>query len=896
MSTPPSPPRLAERLVALTVRDEEWRASVLGDLFEEFQTMREQSGAARARRWYWRTAVAVGGRTLRSALRRPTRMAWTTAVADDRPRAGWRAGLGREVTHATRSLWRQPGLALVVLTTLALALAANSTILAVLDALVLRPYRFADVDRMVVAASSDPQQGLFDRESVAAADFSDWRDGAPSLAHLSAAEWWDANLSGVDEPEQVAGFRVSADFFETFAIQPIVGRAFLDSEGTPGQHRRVVLSHALWTRRFAADPGVVGRTIRFDGEPYEVVGIAPAGFTIPLGAQVWSPIAYSDQQWTDRRGSFLTVFGRLAPGRTIEEARGELSAVAERLRREYPDTNASRPFALVEFMTGMADPGASAFLSVWQAASILLLLIACANIANLLLARGAERSQEFAMRLALGAGRLRLATQLFIEGTLLALAAVALAVPLAWVGIGLSRASIPASVIRFVPGWHYLQLSVPVFLTTAALGLIAMVLFSLVPALQASRAGVMESLRAGARTMTSSRHRQWLRNGLAAVQVALTLALLFGSGLMLSAADKSINGVLGFDKSNLLIGRLVLPERPYESAERRRQFSDTVLERLRQIPAVSSAAVVSALPYGGANTGRRFWPEGVTLAPADVRTVDFRRASPDYLQTMRIPLLFGRGLSATDRDGSQPVAVVSQQLAERYWPTVDPIGRRFKLAEDGQWITVVGVAGDVVHDWFQQIRRPTVYRPALQDPPFAHAFVVRTVSAPISVASELRRAVGVADPDQPIIELKSMSDLMDDRAAGVRSIARSLSVVALIALVLAVMGLYSLMAFNVSRRTHELGVRMALGATRWQVIGLTARQGIRITVAGLLLGGIAAAAIGRLMESTLFGVVSSSLTQLALLVLFVAAVSLAATYVPARRTTRVEPMSALRSD
>ncbi len=312
MSTPPSPPRLAERLVALTVRDEEWRASVLGDLSEEFQTMREQSGPARARRWYWRTAVAVGGRTLRSALRRPTRMAWTTAVADDRPRAGWRAGLGREVTHATRSLWRQPGLALVVLTTLALALAANSTILAVLDALVLRPYRFADVDRMVVAASSDPQQGLFDRESVAAADFRDWRDGAPSLAHLSAAEWWDANLSGVDEPEQVAGFRVSADFFETFAIQPIVGRAFLDSESTPGQHRRVVLSHALWTRRFAADPGVVGRTIRFDGEPYEVVGIAPAGFTIPLGAQVWSPIAYSDQQWTDRRGSFLTVFGRLA--------------------------------------------------------------------------------------------------------------------------------------------------------------------------------------------------------------------------------------------------------------------------------------------------------------------------------------------------------------------------------------------------------------------------------------------------------------------------------------------------------------------------------------------------------------------------------------------------------
>ena len=895
MSATP-PPRLAERILAISVRDDDWRASILGDLAEEFQAMRRQTGDARARRWYWRTAIAVGSRSLRSALRLPSRRGWSTRMADDIHTQGWRAGFVRDLQHAARSLVRQPGLSLVVVTTLALALAANSTIFAVLDAIVLRPYRFTGTERLIVAASSDPQQGLFDRESVAPADFRDWSAGARSLSQISAAEWWDANLSGRDEPELVNGFRVSPNFFTTFDITPVVGRGFVSEEGSLGQHRRVVLGHALWTRRFNADPAIVGQTVRFDGEPFEVVGVAPPGFTIPLGAQVWAPLAYPDTTWQERRSEYLTVFGRLADGRTIEDARGEIGAVAERLRREYPDTNARRPFALVPFTTGMADPGAGAFLTVWQSASILLLLIACANIANLLLARGTERSQEFAMRLALGSGRFRLASQLFLEGTVLALAATVVAVPLAWAGIGMSRASIPLSIIRFVPGWQYLTLSLPVFLSTAALGLLAMIAFSLVPALQASRSPVMESLRAGARTVTASRQRQWLRNGLAAAQVALTLALLFGSGLMLSAADSAVNGAIGFDKNHLLVARLVLPERPYELPAKRLRFTDTVLERVREIPAVSSAAMVSALPYGGNNNTRGFYPEGVTLTPAEVRYVDFRRASPDYLSTMKIPILAGRGLSDADRADGPPVAVVSQLLAERYWPSADAIGRRFKLAADGPWITVVGVSGDIVHDWFQRLRRPTVYRPIAQDPAYTQAFVLRTVSEPTSVASELRRAVAAADPDQPIVEIKPMPELMADRAAGVTFIARSLGVVALIALVLATMGLYSLMAFNVSRRTQELGVRMALGATRWQVIGLTIGQGARITLAGLVVGGAAAVGIGQLMESTLFGSVSNSVGQLVLLVVFVALVSVAASVVPAHRTSRVDPMAALRSE
>lgn len=396
--------------------------------------------------------------------------------------------------------------------------------------------------------------------------------------------------------------------------------------------------------------------------------------------------------------------------------------------------------------------------------------------------------------------------------------------------------------------------------------------------------------------MTAPRQRLWLRNSLAAAQVALTLALLFGSGLILSAADRAVNGAFGFEKRGLLVARLVLPERPYADATRRRQFIEGVLERVRAIPAVSSASMISNLPYGGSNTSREFWIDGVTLQPGEVRRVDYRRATPEYFATMKIPMLSGRSFNDGDRVDSTQVATISRIVADRYFNDPNPLGRQFRLTADGPPIKVIGVAGDILHDWFQQRRAPTVYRPLAQDPPFAHSFVVRTVGNPVSVAGDLRRAVNAIDPDQPIIALETMESLVEERSAGLNFIAKALGVVAVIALVLAVMGLYSLMAYMVSRRTQELGVRMALGATKWQVIGVTSGQGIRITFAGLLLGILAAIGIGRLMESVLFGVVSTSVLQLTLLVILVAAVSLLATYIPAWRTSRLDPTLALRSE
>jgi putative ABC transport system permease protein len=890
------PPRLAELILAATVRDEAWRDAILGDLREEYGVTRTQHGAGPARWWYWSQALAIGVRGVLARIGRGRQSAALLRSAEIETREGWRAGSTRDFRHAWRTLARRPGTSAVIIVTLALALATNSTSFAIMDAIVLRPFRFPDVDRMLIIASSDPTEGPLDKESVTPADFRDWRREARTLTHFSAAEWWDANLSGVDQPEQVPGYRVTADFFTALGTRPILGRPFLEEEETPGRHRRAVLGHALWTRLFAADPSVIGRTMRLDGEAYEVVGVAPQGFAIPDGAQVWSPLAYTQEERANRRNRSLVVVARLADGRTMSDARAEMRSLTERLARDHPDTNANVPNTVVTFTQGMSDPGAGPFMSTIMAASVLLLLIACANIANLLLARGSERTQEFAMRLALGAGRGRLAWQLMIEAALVAMVAVVLAVPLAWLGLLLARASIPASVIRFVPGWHYLGLSPVVFWSTAAFGAIATLAFALVPVLHTVRAEVADTLRQGARTTTAPRQRYWLRNSLAAAQVAITLALLFGSAMTLTTADHAVNGAFGFDKKNVLVARLVLPERPYADAPRRRQFIEGVLERVRAIPAAGSAAMVSNLPYGGGNTRREFWLEGAVLQQGEVRYVDYRRITPDYFDTMRIPLLAGRAFNDGDREQTQAVAIISSALAQRYFNDGNPLGGQFRLARDGPPVTVVGVVGDVVHDWFQQRRAPTVYRPLAQDAPYAHAFVVRTIGDPPGVASELRGAVKAIDPDQPIVALHTMEVQVEERTAGITFIARALGVVAVIALVLAVMGLYSLLSFMVSRRTQEVGVRMALGATRWQVIGLTTVPGLRITVAGLLIGALAAAGIGRLMESVLFGSVASSVWQLAAIATFVGAVSLLASYVPARRMTHLDPTIALRAE
>ena len=886
--------KLAERLLSVVVRDEEHRDAIVGDLREEHARQLRRMGRARAARWHLRQSLGI---TMRYGwarlLRRQPPVRWISIAADDATDGPWYSGLNRDFLYAWRSIAQRPALAAVVVTTLAVALAANSTTFSMLDALVLRPYRFDGVDRLLVVTTMAPDDSFVDRENVSAADFREWKNRATSVSQWSMHLWWDANLSGVDLPEQVPGFMVSPGFFALLGSPPVLGREFVEDELRHGQHRRVVLSHALWQRRFAGDPAIIGTDVRFDGEPYQVVGVAPEGFRIPDGAEVWAPLALTDEQWANRRSNFYGALARLADGHTVESARAELTSIVETQRRDYPDTNRNRLARVMSFTEGMADPGAGRFIGVTQAAALLLLLIACANIANLLMARGSERSQEYAVRLALGASRARLFTQTVIEGLLLAGVAIVLAMPLTAIGLGLTRASIPASVLRFIPGWAFIRVDVPLFVATAALGTIAMLLFATIPAVQAMRAHVADTLRQSGRALTPGRRRQWLRSALATTQVALALALLFGSTLAMTAADRTVNGALGFDKHNVLVGTINLPERTYADPEKRRRFADGVMDAMRAIPAATDVGVVNNIPAGFNNNGRPFFPEGVDLQPSEARFVNYRQASNGYFSALKIPLWRGRWFEDGDRAANVQVAVVSASLARRYWPNQDALGKRFKLATDGPWLTVVGVSGDVVHNWFTR-REETIYRPVSQAPTYGGDFAIRTVGDPTALAADFRRAVAAMDPDQPIASLSTLEAMVEDRSAGFSFIARALGVVALIALVLSLVGIYSLMAFLTTQRTQEIGVRMALGAGRWQVIRAVGTRAMGITLIGSAVGGVLAFGVGRVMQSILFGLVTANSMQLAGLGLLLAGAALLAAYLPARRAARIDPMSALR--
>jgi len=893
------PPVLAERLLRASVTDPEWRDAITGDLREELAALATRYGPASARRWYWRQALPLAvrfaaGRLVRAL--RPARRRIT--VADVERTSALGSGWGREVRHAWRALWQRPGLSAVVVGTLAVALAANAVIFNLADALYLRPFRFAEVDRLILVAS-DTAAGkpYFDRESVSPADYRDWTTALTTVEALTAVEWWDPTFSGVERPESLHGFRVTPGFFEMMRVAPVLGRSFTEADARPDANRTVVLSHALWLRRFQADPAVLGRTVRLEGVPHEVVGVMPPRFVVPYGAEVWAPVGYDAQRWSDRKSADLMVFGRLRAGQTLDGARAEIEGVVARQAAEFPATNRNRPVTVVSFSRGLGDEAVGPFVAIWQAAAMLLLAVACANIANLLLARGTERQPEFAVRLALGASRLRLALQLLIEGVCLAGLGIAVGAGLAGVAIDFSRTFLPDTVVRFVPGYEYIRLDVATFAAMAALGAVATIGFSLVPAWQVTRSARGGPLVSGVRAVTAPPGRQWLRAALAGAQVALTIALVVGAALILGAVRQATSGVMGFDRHHVITATLTLPEGPYAESPRRLQFIETVTDRLRALPSVTAAGAAYVLPYVDAAAARPLSVEG---RPPDTdarpRTVDLQRATPGYFETLRIPLVGGRYFDDGDGAEAPPVAVVSQRLAADYFPGQDPIGRRVRVSEDGAWVTIVGVCGDIVQDWFAARMNPTIYRPLAQDPTRRVNFVARTSGDPSRLSADMLRAVAAGDADQPVEQVAAMESVITTKVSGIAYFAKVLAVMSGIALALAVTGMYSLMAYLAARRTKEMGVRVALGATRGQIVRLGATRAGRIAAGGGVVGAALAVALGRVMEATLFGLIAPSTPLVVAAVVALVAMTLAAGSLPARKASRQDPWAALRTE
>ena len=710
---------------------------------------------------------------------------------------------------------------------------------------------------------------------------------------MSATAWWDANLVEREDPERLQGGQVSSGFFDALGIRPVLGRGFVRDDETFGRHRVVVLGDGLWKRRFDGDPAIIGRRIIIDGDPYQVIGVAPRRFAFPEGAEIWAPLAFDPKQPLKRNARFLTVIGRLQSGKTLEDAQTEMSVLAGRLARDYPDANRDHGARAYTLTRGMMDEGTGPMLSLWQASAFVVLLIACANIANLMLARAAERRRETAVRFALGASRGRVVRELLTESTLLALIAVPPALGFAWICLHFMRISMPARILKFVPGFETLGPDLRLVAFTIGLALLTGCIFGVLPALQAARSKVSESLKEGGRTTTG---RQLLRRGIVVAEMAIALPLLVAAGLGVLGTNRFLNGPQGYDPDGMLTMKLVLPERTYPDDAARRRFVDRAIEAAASVPGVEGAAAVNSPPADGSNSSRPIEIDGhPSPDPRNPPAVDNRTVTPDYFRVMRIPIQRGRGFTAGDRDGASPVVIVSESMARKYWPGEDPIGRRLRVRTDPP-VTVVGICGDIIHDWFDSRNAPTMYRPLAQVPSEFFGIAVRAAGDPAAVAGAVRQALLRVDPSQPVFEMMTMRVKLKERTIGLQYLAAIMTVFGGLALFLAAVGLYAVIAYLVAQRRHEIGLRIALGASAADVIRLTVGQALRLTLAGAGIGLALSIGLSRLMEAGMLGIATSDARVVLGFAAILIASALLAGYLPARRAAAIDPMIALRAE
>ena len=876
------PPAGAAWLLRRTLSRDDERDMVLGDLQEQLAT--------RGRGWYWRQAAAI---SVHALLRR-------TTARDPKPAGDFFMRIFlKDVIYAWRSLLKRPLLTLTVALTLGLGLGANAAIFNLIDRLVLRPFPAIDPDNVVMIAETGPRLD-YRRETTSPANFLDWRATADTVTHMTAMVWWDANLVDRDDPERLQGARVSSGFFDALGIRPTLGRGFVRDDETFGRHHVVVLSDALWKRRFDGDPNIVGRTLMINGDPHQVIGVAPRRFGFPDGAEVWSPMAFNPDQAPRRDGRYLTVIGRVQQGRTFDEVRTQMNLLAARLARDYPDANRDYGVRVYTLTQGMLDEGSGPMLSLWQASAFVVLLIACANIANLLLARASERRREIAVRLALGASRARVVRELLTESLLLSLIAVPPALGFAWICLYLMRISMPARILRFVPGFETLGPDLQLLGFTVALAVLTACIFGILPALQAAKARVSDALKEGGRTATG---RQLLRRGIVVAQMSIALPLLVASGLGVLGTNRLLYGPQGYNPDGLLAMKLLLPDRGYPDDAATRRFVDRALEAVSAVPGVERVTVANALPASGSNSSIAIEIDGrASEEPRNLPTVDNRTVSPQHFETMQIPLRRGRGFTAADREQSAFVAIVSESMAAKFWPGEDPIGRRLRVrfgplrGSAGPWMTVVGVSGDIIQDWFNRRNVPTMYRPIAQVPTDYFGIAARTAGDPMAAAGAIRQALLRLDPAQPVFEMASMRQVMHERMIGLQYLSAIMTVFGTLALFLAAVGLYAVIAYLVAQRRHEIGLRIALGATRRDVMRLTVGQALRLTAICGAIGLALSIALGRVMESALLGIASSDARVVGGFAAILIGAALLAGYLPARRAAAIDPMIALRAE
>jgi putative ABC transport system permease protein len=810
----------------------------------------------------------------------------------------------QDLRYGLRVLAARPAFTLIAMVALALGIGANTAIFSVVNAVLLRPLPYPEADRLLIVWHTYPQSNL-PRATISPPSYAEYRDTAGSFDQVAAITPWSVNLTGSGSPERLQGVRATSNFLSTLGDAPSLGRDFLAEEDQPGNNRVVVLTHGLWQRRFGGDPAIVGSTIELNKERYTVVGVTPAGmprsFTFLSQIDLFTPIAFTAEDVAPNRHGYEYLLGvaRLKHGVSVGQAQAEIDRVADRLRADFYESGWGIILTpLREQLVGDIRPA----LWILLGSVGCVLLIACANVANLLLARAASRQREISIRTALGAGRWRVVRQLLTESALLALAGGALGLLLAFLGVRLLAATALMEIGGPAIEPDTVAIDPPVLAFTLIVALLTGLLFGLVPALQASRPDVVRALNEGGRSAAIGASGHRLLNLFVVCEMAIAMVLLIAAGLLIRSFVRLQGVDPGFRSAGVLTVRVSLPPDGYQDGARVAAFYRQVVERIAALPGVGGAAVIDNVPMGGNNQQASFDLEGMPSAPGEPGPHgDTRTVSPGYFSVMGIPLLQGRLFDSRDSEDALPVAVIDETLARRYWPDGDPIGQRIAAGWESRddtprWRQIVGVVGHTRQYGLDGLSKFQYYFPQEQSPRREMAVVVRAASNPLGLVAAIRRVVADIDPNQPIYAERTMQQILAGSLAARRFSMLLLSIFAAVALLLAAVGIYGVMSYSVTQRTRELGVRMALGASTGDVLRLVVRQGLTLALIGLGLGIGAALALSRVLVSLLFEVTATDPATFAGLSTLLVLIAAVACLVPALRAARVDPVTALRHE
>jgi putative ABC transport system permease protein len=804
----------------------------------------------------------------------------------------------QDLRYGFRMLLKSPGFTALAVLALALGIGANTAVFSVASAFLRKPVSFPNLDRLVMVLSLPAQETIF-WNAVSPADYLDWKSQSRSFEQMAAWETNDFNLTGNGEPEKLVGGQVSANFFETLGVVPAMGRPFRPDEEQLGHEQEVILGHGLWQRRFASDPQIVGKAILLDGKKYDVIGVTGSDFTFPIGVEIYLPLALKPEEQTLRTSRYLLPLMRLKPGVTVRDVRAEMLTIEGRIGKQFPATDADWGVKVLPVGIFVAGEQADQYCLLLIGAVIFVMLIACANVANLLFARAASRHKEIAVRQAMGAGRLRIVRQLLTESLLLGIAGAAFGLLLGQVGIGLLRYYMPPEIERYLPLWKHVRLETDVFWYTVGVALMAGIISGLAPAFQTSRSEIHEELKEGGRGNSAGRARQRLRTVFVVAEVALSLILLVGAGLMSKGVRALLAVNQNLDPQGILTMHVSLPESKYKTPQQQAAFFDRALPRLTAIPGVKASVVATEIPYGVEEVDDTISIQARPAQNGQFRKANIENVNADFFSALHIPLRSGRLLEGNDGAEQPQVAVVSQSFAQRYFPGEDPLGKFIKIGgEDSKspWVKIVGTVGDIKYNVYQNQSPPPIYLSYRQAPQSYTYMAIRTEGDPKAFVAAVRSQMAGVDPDLPISEFFTLEKVFSNALLGLSYVAVMLTAMGVIALVLASVGVYGVMAYSVTERTQEIGVRVAMGAQPRDVLKLVMVRGVMITAIGLLIGLPSAWVLAQLMAGLIYGVSSSDVATFGVISVVMCAITLLACYMPTQKAMSVDPIVALRHE